>query len=123
MSPPIALDISTPLTPSGNIRTRIVAVGQDARSFLDHDKLRRQSLYGVIDAVLTRDTTVSLGYQFSHASPKGMPWGGQPMHGDAELQDVTGPAPTDATGGLSAPGYLNSMPHAPVRPPPVRSGA
>ncbi|WP_240493407.1 TonB-dependent siderophore receptor [Pandoraea sp. ISTKB] len=74
-----ALDISTPLTPSGNVRARIIAVGQDSRSFLDHDKLRRQSLYGVVDADLTRDTTVSLGYQYSHASPKGMPWGGQPM--------------------------------------------
>ncbi|MFC3656420.1 TonB-dependent siderophore receptor [Xanthomonas hyacinthi] len=72
-------DVSTPLTGDGRIRGRIVAVDQDSRSFLDHYKIKRQSLYGIIDTDLTSSTTLSIGYQYSHADPNGMPWGGQPL--------------------------------------------
>jgi len=74
-----AVDISTPLTVDGRIRARVVAVNQNSHSFLDRYKLKRQSLYGVVDADLTSSTTLSVGYQYSHSVPKGMPWGGQPL--------------------------------------------
>lgn len=73
------VDVSTPLTTDGRIRARLVGVEQDSHSFLDHYKLKRQSLYGIIDADLTSSTTLSIGYQYSHSDPKGMPWGGQPL--------------------------------------------
>lgn len=72
-------DISTPLTDDGRIRARLVGTYQDGHSYLDGYKPKRQSLYGIIEADLTSDTTVSLGYEYQDITPKGSTWGGLPL--------------------------------------------
>ncbi len=72
-------DVSTPLTESGRIRARMVATYQDGHSYLDGYKPRRKALYGIIEADLTPDTTVSLGYDYQDITPKGSTWGGLPL--------------------------------------------
>ena len=72
-------DISTPLTKDGRIRSRIVGTYQDGHSYLDRYKPKRKSFYGIIEADLTEDTTVSLGYEYQDITPKGATWGGLPL--------------------------------------------
>ncbi|TDN46009.1 outer membrane receptor for ferric coprogen and ferric-rhodotorulic acid [Azoarcus indigens] len=72
-------DISTPLTEDGRIRARLVGTYQDGHSYLDGYKPERKSFYGIIEADLTPDTTVSLGYDYQDITPKGSTWGGLPL--------------------------------------------
>lgn len=72
-------DISTPLTEDGRIRARLVGTYQDGHSYLDGYKPERKSFYGIIEADLTPDTTVSLGYDYQDITPKGATWGGLPL--------------------------------------------
>ncbi|MEX5341964.1 ferric-rhodotorulic acid/ferric-coprogen receptor FhuE [Pseudomonas aeruginosa] len=73
------LDVSTPLTTSGNVRARVVAAYQDRNSFLDYYQQRRQAFYGVVEADLTSSTTLSLGHEYQDSDPKGITWGGQSL--------------------------------------------
>ncbi|PXF30550.1 TonB-dependent receptor [Pokkaliibacter plantistimulans] len=72
-------DISTPLTEDGRIRTRLVGTYQDGHSYLDGYKPERKSFYGIIEADLTSDTMVSLGYDYQDITPQGSTWGGLPL--------------------------------------------
>lgn len=72
-------DISTPLTEDGRIRTRIVGTYQDGHSYIDGYKPEREAFYGIIEADLTQNTTVSLGYDYQNITPKGSTWGGLPL--------------------------------------------
>lgn len=72
-------DISTPLTEDGRIRARMVGTYHDGHSYIDGYKPRRKAFYGIIEADLTPDTTVSLGYDYQDITPKGSTWGGLPL--------------------------------------------
>lgn len=72
-------DISTPLTEDGRIRARLVGTYQDGHSYLDGYRPERKSFYGIIEADLTPDTTVSLAYDYQDITPKGATWGGLPL--------------------------------------------
>ncbi|MCI3945926.1 TonB-dependent siderophore receptor [Pseudomonas syringae] len=72
-------DVSTPLTEDGRIRARMVGTSQEGNSYLDGYKPQRQAFYGIIEADLTPDTTVSLGYDYQDITPKGSTWGGMPL--------------------------------------------
>jgi outer-membrane receptor for ferric coprogen and ferric-rhodotorulic acid len=72
-------DISTPLTADGRIRARLVGTYQRGDSYLDGYRPRRKSLYGVIEADLTADTTFRMGYEYQSITPKGSTWGGLPL--------------------------------------------
>ncbi|ASA57936.1 TonB-dependent siderophore receptor [Vibrio gazogenes] len=72
-------DISTPLTEDGRIRARIVGTYQDGHSYLDGYKPKRKGFYGIIEADLTENTTLSLGYDYQDITPKGATWGGLPL--------------------------------------------
>ena len=72
-------DISTPLTEDGRIRARMVGTYQDGHSYIDGYKPERKSFYGIIEADLTPDTTVRLGYDYQDITPKGSTWGGLPL--------------------------------------------
>lgn len=72
-------DISTPLTEDGRIRARMVGTYQDGHSYIDGYKPKRKSFYGIIEADLTPDTTVSLVYDDQDITPKGSTWGGLPL--------------------------------------------
>ncbi len=74
-----AADVSTPLTEDGRVRARVVGTYQDGNSYIDGYKPHRKAFYGVIEADLTPDTTVSLGYDYQDITPKGSTWGGLPL--------------------------------------------
>lgn len=72
-------DVSTPLTEDGRIRARLVGTYQDGNSYLDGYKPERKAFYGIVEADLSVDTTVSLGYDYQDITPKGATWGGLPL--------------------------------------------
>lgn len=72
-------DVSTPLTADGRVRARLVGVYQDGHSYIDRYQPRRQAFHGVVEADLTPDTTVSLGYDYQDMKPKRPTWGGIPL--------------------------------------------
>lgn len=72
-------DVSTPLTQDGRIRARVMGTYQDGHSYIDGYKPQRKSFYGIVEADLTPDTTVSLGYDYQDITPKGATWGGLPL--------------------------------------------
>ena len=72
-------DVSTPLTEDGRIRARVVGTYQDGNSYIDGYKPQRDGFYGIIEADITADTTMSLGYGYQNITPKGTTWGGLPL--------------------------------------------
>ncbi|MBJ7223253.1 ferric-rhodotorulic acid/ferric-coprogen receptor FhuE [Brenneria sp. L3-3C-1] len=71
-------DLSAPLSQSGDVRGRVIAGYQDNDSFLDRYHYRKKFLYGVIDADLSANTTLSLGYDYQQSTPTSVTWGGMP---------------------------------------------
>lgn len=62
------VDLGGPLTESGAVRGRIVAASETRGSYMDFAKGRENVLYGVLEADLTPDTTLTVGadYQQNH---------------------------------------------------------
>ncbi len=55
------VDVSTPITESGNVRGRFVAAYNDTHKFYDHAHRKNSTLYGVIGIDLTPRTNVNVG--------------------------------------------------------------
>lgn len=72
------LDLSAPLTDSGNVRGRVVAGYQDRNSYIDHYSKDKKFVYGVLDADLTDNTTLSVGYEYQENRANRPTWGGLP---------------------------------------------
>lgn len=72
-------DLSTPLTADGRVRARIIGVEQDRHSYIDFYHQKKQAFYGVLEADLSPDTLVSLGYDYQDITPRGTTWGGMPL--------------------------------------------
>ena len=72
-------DVSTPLTEDGRIRARMVGTYQDGHSYIDGYKPKRKALYGIVQADLTSNTKVSVGYDYQDITPQGSTWGGLPL--------------------------------------------
>lgn len=72
------LDLSAPLTASGNVRGRMVAGYQDNDSYIDRYSANKKFLYGVVDADLSDSTTLSAGYEYQETNADSPPWGGVP---------------------------------------------
>lgn len=72
-------DISGPLTADGRVRARMVGVNNDGHSYIDGYQTQKQAYYGVIEADLTEDTTLDIGYDYQNSSPKRPTWGGTPL--------------------------------------------
>jgi len=72
------MDVSGPLSESGNVRGRVIAGYQDQDSWLDRYHKTKKFLYGVIDADLNDSTTVSLGYDYQQTNTGNPTWGGLP---------------------------------------------
>ncbi|GAB7529549.1 ferripyoverdine/pyocin S3 receptor FpvA [Pseudomonas sp. 3A(2025)] len=70
------LDVSGPLTESGNVRARAVAAWQDKHSFLDHYQRKTNVYYGILEADLDEDTLLTVGADYQDNSPEGSSWSG-----------------------------------------------
>lgn len=73
------LDVSGPLTETGNIRGRAVGAYQTANSFIDYYQQDKQVYYGVLEADLTDSTLLTLGVDYQKYSPQGVSYGSFPM--------------------------------------------
>ncbi|MGO3414382.1 MAG: ferric-rhodotorulic acid/ferric-coprogen receptor FhuE [Kluyvera intermedia] len=71
-------DLSTPLNADASLRGRIVTGYQDQDSWLDRYHKTKKFLYGVVDADLTENTTVSLGWDYQKSNTGNPTWGGLP---------------------------------------------
>lgn len=72
-------DHSQPLTQSGNLRGRIIANHQGGKTFIDREKDKSSTLYGVLDADITPTTSASLGISHQRNDKDGAMWGGLPV--------------------------------------------
>jgi outer membrane receptor for ferric coprogen and ferric-rhodotorulic acid len=70
------VDVSGPLTETGNVRGRAVAAYQDKQSFLDHYSRKTGVLYGILEFDLDENTLLTLGADYQDSDPKGSSWTG-----------------------------------------------
>ncbi len=79
------VDVSGPLTDSGNVRGRAVAAYQDKHSFLDHYQRQTAVYYGILEFDLAPDTLLTVGADYQDSDPQGSSWSGS-----ASLYDSDG---------------------------------
>ncbi len=82
------IDVSGPLTETGNIRGRAVAAYNDKHSFLDHYSRKTSVFYGIVEADLDEDTLLTVGADYQDSDPKGSSWTGSRMIFDAEGKEL-----------------------------------
>ncbi|HIV70336.1 MAG TPA: TonB-dependent siderophore receptor [Candidatus Aquabacterium excrementipullorum] len=68
-------DISGPIAFDGKVRGRLVVAKQKSDSFRDFYKEDRTVAYGVLEADLGPDTTVSVGHEYQAPKTSGVSWG------------------------------------------------
>ena len=73
-------DVSVPLTASGSVRARAVGAYLDENSYLDRYGLRRWTGYGIVEADLTPQTTLTFGYGHQDHQSRGATWGALPIY-------------------------------------------
>ncbi|KQM50942.1 ligand-gated channel [Pseudomonas sp. Leaf15] len=70
------IDVSGPLTESGNVRGRAVAAYQDKHTFLDHYQRQTNVYYGILEFDLSPDTLLTVGGDYQDSDPQGSSWSG-----------------------------------------------
>ncbi|QRM54360.1 TonB-dependent receptor [Sinorhizobium sp. BG8] len=83
------LDASGPLNEAGTLRGRFVASGGAGDGYRDYFEQKNVTLYGVIDADITEDTTVSLGVSYQKENTDGYTWGGLPSREDGSFYNFS----------------------------------
>ncbi len=86
------VDVTTPLNASGSVRARVIGSYLDTESQMDRYDQHKTLGYAVIDADLTPDTQLSVGYDYQQKRANGATWGGFPM-----LFSDGSPTPYDKT--------------------------
>lgn len=80
-------DAGGPLNDSGSLRARIVASLQDAKTFTQDYKHTRQLYYGIFEADLSKQTTVTVGGYYNSEKNPGADWNGLPTRPDGSFYD------------------------------------
>ncbi len=65
-------DISTPLNEDESVRARLVASYKDKNSFVDKTSQENSLVYGVVDADITDNTTISVGASYEENNKDGV---------------------------------------------------
>lgn len=73
------LDISTPLNADGSVRTRVVSVKQDSRSYTERFSLDREMFYGILEAEITPATLFTAGVEYQKYDTNASPEAGFPL--------------------------------------------
>ncbi|MFG6666074.1 ferric-rhodotorulic acid/ferric-coprogen receptor FhuE [Halomonas sp. HNIBRBA4712] len=73
------VDLTTPLSPSGDVRARFIGGHEEGGAYLNREDKRRTFGYGVIDADVTDSTTLSLGFDYQDSHTSSPTWGGLPL--------------------------------------------
>ncbi|NER62768.1 TonB-dependent siderophore receptor [Pseudomonas sp. MAFF212427] len=66
------LDVSGPLTETGNVRGRFVSAYQQSDSFIDVYQQEKQVLYGVLEGDLSETDTLTAGISYQKDDPRGV---------------------------------------------------
>lgn len=66
------VDISGPLTETGNVRGRFVSSYQQSNSFIDVYQQEKQVLYGVLEGDLSDTDTLTVGISYQKDDPRGV---------------------------------------------------
>lgn len=82
------IDAGKPLNEAGTLRGRVVAAYQDKHTFQDVTHAREGLLYGVLEADLGRDTTLTLGGRRQENKIHGYTVFGLPRYSDGNALDV-----------------------------------
>ncbi|PWE41192.1 TonB-dependent siderophore receptor [Pseudomonas prosekii] len=72
------VDVGGPLAFDGRLRGRSVLAYRDSQSFRDHYQMQREVGYGVLEADLTDDTVLAVGYDYQDKQVQGTSWGTVP---------------------------------------------
>jgi outer-membrane receptor for ferric coprogen and ferric-rhodotorulic acid len=84
----VEADASAPLNASGSVRGRAVAAYEDTESYQDFYRRKKSVLYGIVDADLSDNTRLSLGFDWQDNKPRGNTWGSFPLFlGDGSPAD------------------------------------
>lgn len=84
------VDVTTPLTQSGDVRARFIGGYDSGDSYLDRYSEREKFGYAVIDADVTDNTTLSVGYDYQDTHASSPTWGGLPLwYSDGNKTDYT----------------------------------
>lgn len=81
------VDVTGPLTKSGNVRARAVGAFTDNNSFVDYAGTQSKAGYGTIEVDLTPQTTAS--FVVLHQDKDIVPQNGLPTYADGRLPDVS----------------------------------
>lgn len=73
------VDVSGPLTESGNVRGRLVLANQNRGSHLDRYSSERNVAYGIIEADITEQTRLAFGHTYQENDANGTMWGSLPL--------------------------------------------
>ena len=73
------IDLTTPLTASGDVRARFIGGYEEGGAHLDRQDKRRTFGYGIIDADVTESTTLSIGFDYQDSHTFSPTWGGLPL--------------------------------------------
>jgi len=73
-------DVSGPLNAAGTLRGRFVMARENADSYLDRLGRDKSTVYGVVDADLGENTTVTLGHTYQKNKTRHHVWGGFPLY-------------------------------------------
>ncbi|MDV3516198.1 ferric-rhodotorulic acid/ferric-coprogen receptor FhuE [Stenotrophomonas sp. C1657] len=73
------VDVGSALNASGTVRGRVIGSYLDTDGQMDRYNQRKTLGYAVIDADLTPDTQLSVGYDYQQKRANGATWGGSPM--------------------------------------------
>ena len=73
-----SVDVSTPLTQSGNVRARVVGELHKSDSWVNRQTSDDKTFYATVEADLTPRTLLSAGFSHQKTDPKSPMWGGLP---------------------------------------------
>lgn len=81
-------DMNSPLNETGSIRARTVLLTEHGGSNIDLATHKKNVMYGVVEADLTKRTLLSIGASYQDHQPTGTTWGGLPAwHSNGERSD------------------------------------
>lgn len=74
------LDASAPLSEDGDVRGRFIAEYQDGDTYIDREDKQLGLFYGVLDADISDDTTLSVGASYQDNVQNSTMWGALPAY-------------------------------------------
>ena len=75
----VDLDVSGPLTDSGNVRGRLIYANEVGNSYLDRYSREKNIFSGLLAFDLTDDDTLTVGYEEQKSNANGASWGALPL--------------------------------------------